>query len=153
MVHVSYPMTADPLARVVQLPWSMEGAHGFYRIALGTKDALGMDLTGDVSAEASYDVPQKTITRYLWPAGPSVTYTRPAQRITRMVTGRASTAGGDSQVVLDAGDSRDTIPFTGPRRQFVKYLVSRSKNASIDIVIRGMNGNALAAISANPLGM
>jgi hypothetical protein len=139
-------MATDPRARVMTLGWEQDGKRGTVKIALGTMDFLGLPLTASELSEVTYSVGSKAITRRMYPGGPTLSYTRPAQSITRTIGGNVSRAKTEKKLVLAANDSSDTIYFTGPQNEFVKWFTARVQGAEQPVRVLSPKGNPLAVI-------
>lgn len=139
-------MATDPRSRVMTLAWSQDGKRGTVKLALGTMDYLGLPLNAGELAEVNYSVGSKSITRRMYPGGPTLQYNRPEQTITRTVGGNVSRARTDSKLVLATHNSTDTIYYTGPQNEFLKWFLARVQGAEQPVRVLTPKGNPLGVI-------
>lgn len=140
-------MATDPLAQIMTLPWEQDGKRGTFKASLGTLDYLGFPLTATPLAEVTYSVGSKAISRRMYPGGPTLNYTRPGQTITRTIGGNVSRAKSENKLVLKAAGSQDTIYFTGPQNEFVKWFQSNAQGAEAPVQVLTARGNPVAVIN------
>jgi hypothetical protein len=139
-------MATDPQARIMTLGWQEGGKRGTVKLALGTLNYLGLPLVASELSEVTYSVGSKAITRRMYPGGPTLSYNRPAQEITRTLGGGVSRAKTEKKLILKAADSSDTIYFTGPQNEFVKWFAARCQGAEEPVKMLSAKGNPLAVI-------
>lgn len=147
-------MAQDAKAVEITIPWEQEGERGYAKIAWGTMQFLGLNPPDSDDLERTYQLNAKTISRKLYPGGPTLTYQRPAQTITRTPSGVVSTAKSNNKIILKTTDSQDTVYFTGPRPYFVRWLKENANNPSTPVQMRGNHGNPLGILGlkdGNPL--
>lgn len=117
-------------------------------MAQGTLKWLGLKASDLDVGETTFTVDEKKIKRPLYPGGPEVEYTRPAQTITRVLGAAPSTAKSGDQMTLSEHDAVETIRVTGSKRLFAKWLKSKvSTGIGTDtLVLKNKKGSTYAVL-------
>jgi hypothetical protein len=144
-------MAFEPKSVMVEIPWQQGDEKGFFSMALGTAQFLGLPVSDAVIPEVSYSVGAKTISRKMYPGGPTLGYDRAAQTITRSLSAPSSTAKGSNRLVLVEELTSDTIYYTGNRRRAVAWLKANGTTPPRTVQVKGKNGGSLAILGAVPL--
>jgi hypothetical protein len=155
---------AEALARLVKFPWTApnnsgdgKGTYkGFLSMKLGTFKylfPLGLPAFDPESMTTTSEVKAKTYKRYPYPGCEPITVIRPAQKITRTLTARVSTAVSENKLILSErgvlGASQDTVHYTGKVHGAVAFLSQFADPvAGGGVAITGPHGQSYGQIEA-----
>lgn len=132
------------LSRLVTLPYGQQGSRGSITMTLGTALFLGFE-RGDITpGTVSVQLQARNYKRAAWMGGPLLPVSRPAQTSVRQLGSSHSRAKSQKKLILDAGNSQETVYFTGTQARAVNFLINKTKNASI--VIRSHTGRDLMPV-------
>lgn len=141
-------MPTNPNARLVVIPWEYNGKNHAFTMALGTAKALGIDLTDGTLGVVSVPVGGKSITRQLYPGGPTVSYDRAAGNRDITVGPQKGGAKTNKKFRLVQGSTQDTIYFSGSQARALAWLLANSNVGSSSTAIYSATGKALRIVES-----
>lgn len=113
-------------------------------MTLGSALYLGFKKEDITPGTVTVQLQAKSYKRAAWMGGPLLPVSRPAQTSTRQLGSASSRAKTNKKLILDAGDTQETVYFTGTQARAVAFLLEKIKNKSI--VIRSKTGRDLMPV-------
>lgn len=132
------------LSRLVTLPYGQQGERGSITMTLGGALFLGFERADITPGTVEVQLSAKNYSRAAWMGGPLIPVSRQAQTSIRQLGSTHSRAKSNKKLILDAGDTQETVYFTGTQARAVAFLLDKIKNASV--VIRSATGRDLMPI-------
>jgi hypothetical protein len=114
---------------------TMTMAYGTYQFLFGSAGA-----GTDVKPYTTIDLGATTYQRRAYAGGPMITVNREAQTIKKAIYGPKGSSKSEKKLILDNGDTQDTIHYTGKVHEAVDFLIEKAKISGGKVSIKGPTG-------------
>lgn len=131
-------------SRMVTLPFGPQGARATVTMTLGAALFLGFKREDISPGTTTVQLSAKNYRRAAWMGGPLLPVNRPEQSSVRQIGSMSSRARTNKRLILDAGNTQETVYFTGTQAEVVSFLVDKCR--AENVVIRSKTGRNLMPV-------